>query len=329
MTVLPDVAKATARILLEYNLRPAQGERFQPTGFPSLGAAEFQTSKGMNLLVESAQSVANRLEAVAWDDAREDLVEVLDGLPYVATLVDGRATDSIREAHRLNSPYLVQGLKQKTDFLARAAIAGQKAKGKAAKGEEADESSGVDIRKLAAAVFRFDPNSILHGVFLEKIVGLARLTRVLSGFIEAEGVRPAQSGGVKNDRIDPKGQAKGGAEKGFGNVPFARTEYTADKITAYFSVDTALLSSYALGEDAERLLIALGLWKIQRFVSIGGRLRTACDLEVDGLTVKRPVDFALPTIGDLENVVREQIVRCAELGLFADPPKTVVPYPAE
>jgi CRISPR-associated protein Csb1 len=329
VTVLPDRAKSTARILLEYSLKPTQGERFQPTGFPSLGAAEFQTSKGTSLLVESAQSVANRLEAVTWDDARMDLVEVLDGLPYVATFVDGRATDSIREAHRLNSSYLVQGLKLKTDFLARAAIVGQKAKGKAAKGEDADESSGVDTRKLAAAVFRFDPNSILHGVFLEKIVGLARLTRVLSGFVEAEGVRPAQSGGVKNDRIDPKGQAKGGAEKGFGNVPFARTEYTADKITAYFSLDAALLSSYGLGEDAERLLTALGLWKIQRFLSIGGRLRTACDLEAQAVTVKRPVGFELPTIDVLETVIREQIARCTELGLFASPAKTVVPYPAE
>ncbi|MGP6188502.1 MAG: type I-U CRISPR-associated RAMP protein Csb1/Cas7u [Vulcanimicrobiaceae bacterium] len=329
MTVLPDLTKATARILIECDLRPVQGERFQPTGFPSLGAAEFQTSTGTSLLVESAQSLANRLEAVAWDDAREDLVAALDKLPYVAAVVDGRATDSIREAHRLNSPYLIQGLKLKTDFLARAEIAGQKAKGKAAKAEEADESSGVDIRKLAAAVFRFDPNSVLHGVFLEKIIGLARLTRVLSGFIEADGVRPAQSGGVKNDRIDPKGQSKGGAEKGFGNVPFARTEYTADKITAYFSLDTALLASYGLGDDAERLLIGLGLWKVRRFLEVGGRVRTACDLDVREIKVTRPVDFELPATAELEGIVREQIARCTQLGLFAVPPKTIVPYPAE
>jgi len=329
VSVLSDVLEAAPRILIECELAPLQGERFQPTGFPSLGAAEFETSSGMSLVVESAQSMANRLEAVTWDDARGDLVEFLDGLPYVATFVDGRATDSIREAHRLNSPYLIQGLKQKTDFLARAEIAGQKAKGKAAKAEDADESSGVDIRKLAAAVFRFDPNSVLHGVFLEKIVGLARLTRVLSGFIEARGVRPAQSGGVKNDRIDPKGQAKGGAEKGFGNVPFARTEYTAAAVTAYFSLDTALLASYGLGTEPERLLISLGLWKIRRFLEVGGRLRTACDFDVRSTEVKRPSGFAMPSTADFEAMTREQIARCTKLGLFAEPAKTVVPFPAE
>jgi CRISPR-associated protein Csb1 len=328
VSVLSAVVSAP-RILIECDLQPMQGERFQPTGFPSLGAAEFESSTGTSLLVESAQSIANRLEAVAWDDARGDLVACLDGLPYVAALVDGRPTDSIREAHRLNSPYLIHGLKLKTDFLARAEISGQKAKGKAAKSEEADESSGVDIRKLAAAVFRFDPNSVLHGVFLEKVVGLARLTRVLSGFIEANGVRPVQSGGVKNDRVDPVGRNKGGAEKGFGNVPFARTEYTARAITAFFSLDTALLGSYGLGEDAEQLLVSLGLWKIRRFLQVGGRLRTACDFDVRTTNVTRPSGFVLPSIAELEATMREQIARCSRAGLFADPSKTVVPYPAD
>ena len=39
--------------------RPVQGDRFQPTGFPSLGAATYQTKDGVKLLVESAQSMAN------------------------------------------------------------------------------------------------------------------------------------------------------------------------------------------------------------------------------------------------------------------------------
>ncbi|MGH7706947.1 MAG: type I-G CRISPR-associated RAMP protein Csb1/Cas7g [Vulcanimicrobiaceae bacterium] len=318
-----------SRVLIEAALRPVQGARFQPTGFPSLGAAEFRVGERTDLLVESAQSVANRLEAVAWDDARGDLAENLAGLPYVATSVDGRPTDSIREAHRLNSPYLIHGLKSETDFMTRAGISGKKAKGKAATTDEADESSGVDIRKLAAAVFYYDPNSVLHGVFLEKVVGLARLTRVLSGFIEARGVQTAQSGGVKNDRIDPKGKGKGGAEKGFGNVPFARTEYTAHEITAYFSLDLALLRSYGLGNAAESLLAALGLWKVRRFLELGGRLRTACDFEVRAIAVTRPTDFELPSTAELETVLAEEIKNCRTAGNFANPPVTVVRYPAE
>lgn len=57
----------TNRLLLTVRLRPLQGDRFQPTGFPSLGAATYQTRSGAKLLVESAQSMANRLEATCWD----------------------------------------------------------------------------------------------------------------------------------------------------------------------------------------------------------------------------------------------------------------------
>ena len=59
----------THRILFNIPLRPIQGDRFQPTGFPSLGAATYQTKDGTKLLVESAQSMANRLEATLWDEA--------------------------------------------------------------------------------------------------------------------------------------------------------------------------------------------------------------------------------------------------------------------
>ena len=45
------------RLLLTIPLRPLQGDRFQPTGFPSLGAATYKTSQGQKLLVESAQSM--------------------------------------------------------------------------------------------------------------------------------------------------------------------------------------------------------------------------------------------------------------------------------
>lgn len=321
-------ALGASRILIEVELRPVQGTRFQPTGFPNLGAAEFRAPNGKtNILVESAQSMANRLEATAWDENVGDLVECMRGLPYVATSVNGRETDSIREAHRLNSPYLYPGIEEMLQK--RAGVTARKKK---TSGDEA-ESSGIDIRELAKAVFYLDPNAVLHGVFLEKLLGTARLTRVISAFIEATDSNAAESGGVKNDRVDPSGKSFGGAAKGFGNVPFARTEYTAKKIVAYFSVDTTLLRSYNLGADAERLLVALALWKIRRLLEIGGRLRTACDLEpmeeLDSLRASRPKDWQPPSLGDLERVIRESIGRCASAGLFAAPPKTVVAFTAK
>src|SRR5579875_670414 len=61
------------RLLIEAKLKPLQGTRFQPTGFPNLGAATYQGPGGVDmLLVESAQSMANRLEAVCWDEVNDD-----------------------------------------------------------------------------------------------------------------------------------------------------------------------------------------------------------------------------------------------------------------
>lgn len=75
------------RLLLEAELRPVQGARFQPTGFPDVGAGVYTLPNGKEqLLVESAQSVANRLEAACWDETENDLVPELRGLPYVESM---------------------------------------------------------------------------------------------------------------------------------------------------------------------------------------------------------------------------------------------------
>jgi CRISPR-associated protein Csb1 len=302
---------ARPRFLVEAQLHPLQGSRIQPTGFPNLGAAEFQGPDGVSMLiVESAQSMANRLEAIVWDDAVNELVAPLRGMPYVRTDVDGTETDSIREAHRLNSPYL--GAIHAT-IRERAGI-------------KADGSNAVDRQKLAAAVFYYDPNAIIHGVFLEKITGLARLTRSLSAFIEASGARLVTSGGVKNDRVDTTGKLYGGAAAGFGNIPFARSEYSADHITAYFSLDSALLHSYRLGEPAERFIALLSLWKIAALLESGLRLRTACDLEPTNVTTNIAALDVFPARQAIEAEIPASIAACAAAGLFADPPTTTVEF---
>ena len=98
------------RLLLEVPLKPLQGSRFQPTGFPDLGAATYEHNQVSMLLVESAQSMANRLEGVCWDEASDDLVAPLNGLPYVKVAAAGQVTtNSILESHRINSPYILEG----------------------------------------------------------------------------------------------------------------------------------------------------------------------------------------------------------------------------
>lgn len=301
------------RLLLKAALQPLQGTRFQPTGFPDLGAATYDGPDGKKmLLVESAQSMANRLEAVCWDTVANDWVAPLQGLPVVK--VKDKAgkplTNSVLEAHRLNSPYILEG-KDKS-FL------------ETLKKELAIAEKGiVDIGKLAATLLKYDTNALLHGIFLAKkeiAGGRMRLPRALTAFIEAEGVNVAASGGVKNDGVDPSGDTA----KGFGNVPFHRDEYTGH-ITVFFNLDLALIRGFGLGDDVTNLLIALALFKIQKFLRDGLRLRTACDLEVIGtLTVQRPDGFSIPTLDELEKELPGLITAAA--GNFATPATTTVTY---
>lgn len=276
------------RLLIEADLRPIQGTRFQPTGFPDLGAAEFDGPDGQRmLLVESTQSMANRLEAVCWDEVADDWVEPLKGLPVIRVVdAHGRPlTNSVLEAHRTNSPYILEGKDSSVMDLLKRELACM-------------EEGAVNLRKLASVLLRYDTNALLHGVFLAKsdlAGGRLRLPRVLSAFIEAEGVTVAHSGGVKNDAVNPSGDTS----KGFGNVPFARTEYVAPNITAFFNLDLAQLRALGLGQEAEALLMALALFKIRRFLETGLRLRTACDLEVVTVRATRPADFTLPATDEL------------------------------
>jgi CRISPR-associated protein Csb1 len=130
---------------------------------------------------------------------------------------------------------------------------------------------------------------------------------------------------VKNDRVRATKGAEGQtAKEGFGNVPFHREEFCGE-ITAYFTLDLALIRGFGLGAAVEQLLIALALFKIQRFLRDGLRLRTACDLELQGaIQVKRPAGFTLPALKEIEDALPELIKAAA--GGFAQPPQTTVKF---
>lgn len=293
MEEIYNLLRNESRLLMEVALKPLQGERFQPTGFPDLGPARYTTPDGIEmLLVESSQSVANRMELACWDETKDDLIEGLEGLPYIKLFKDGvHLTNSILEAHRINSEYIMKGSSTfKEEFI-----------------KEIDYKDDLPINwsKFVRGLLKYDINSIIHGVFLEEISGRLRIARALTGFIEAKDVIVVESGGVKFSRVKPQ------AKKGEGNVPYHRTEFVAKNITAYFNLDLALLRSYAFEEEVTELMVYLSLFKILRFLSTGLRLRTACDLYIkDSLVIKKPakLDNKLK-LGD-ENKVLE---KCSEL----------------
>ena len=307
------------RLLFEIPLKPLQGARFQPTGFPSLGAATYQTSGGTNLLVESAQSMANHLEMTVWDTAKQDVRQELEGISHVRVTRKGEfLTDTILESHRVNSPYILTSSDR--TFL----DAFLKTLKMELGGKTVEENEGLINRHgLARSLLKFDCGSLLHGCFLSnnrikleegggKNVSLAggrlRVARALTAFIEADGVRVAPSGGVKNDRVNPSGIA----EEGYGNVPFARDEYTAERITLYVNLDLAQIRGYGLGDSAECLLILMSLYKLRMLTSEGLRLRTACDLgtEKHDIHATMPKGWVLPALESLEKDLQSAITDC-------------------
>ena len=303
------VLESEPRLLAEAALKPVQGDRFQPTGFPNLGHAVYESpdGQGRTVLVESAQSMANRLEAVCWDEVADDWVAPLKGLPYVK-VVDKEGivrTNSVLEAHRINSEYIARAeefkiIKDKIGF---------------------EKGKPFDVRgQLVPALLEFDINSLLHGVFLEEIAGVIRLPRSLSAFIEAENASLATSGGVKFNRVDPS------LREGQGNVPYHRNEWVAGRITAYFNLDLRQLRAFGLGAEVERLLILLAFFKIRRLLAEGLRLRTACDLDLACLTVTRPEGFELPPLADIEAELPERIEAVGASGLFGERRVLTVTY---
>lgn len=289
-----------SRLLLTVPLHPVQGDRFQPTGFPSLGAATYQTKDGPKLLVESAQSMANRLEATCWNITTNQPVEALAGISHV-TVYRKKAflTDTMLESHRINSPYILEGKDKTFHNAIKEELGGL-------------EEGPIDRKKLAEVLLKYDVGSLIHGVFLAKkelAGGRLRIARALSAFIEASGVSIAASGGVKNDHVNPSGDTKAG----FGNVPFSRDEYVADQIDCHINLDLAQIRGYGLDKKAQDLLVLLALYRVRKLLDGDLRLRTACDLEPrdrSNLVSSRPAGYTLPALPEIDAAVRTAIGAC-------------------
>lgn len=200
-----------SRLLVEATLHvaPGSGGRFQPTGFPDLGPALYkgvrpasnrenathETETVDMLLVESVQSMANRLEEVCLHG--EDYNTDCQGIPYVRVLDGHRGntflTSSVREPHRLGSPYVLGKKPAWTDY-----------KREFERSLNANKNRPVHVWKMAPEIFTRDPGCVLHGVFLDDIDGRIRLPRLVSGYIEASSPNQANSGGVHRGEVTAK-----------------------------------------------------------------------------------------------------------------------------
>lgn len=321
---------ANGRILVECELEPVQGTRFQPTGFPDLGPAVYTRPDGTTMiLVDSPQAVVNHLESHCLTPDGLGFVDELKGLSMVVVKNSGNdfVTNSVLEGHRIASPYVL-GDKERTKV-----------------GEAFDELDKKknplgDMVKIRKKIFKYDVNSLLHGAWLSRTgEGRIRITRALSAFIEGYNASAAEYGGVKRDHVttsvrssegeddktDNRGEGAGGdASSGMGSIPYHRVDYTA-KIKAYFSVDLALIQSYNLGTSEGQLIEVLALWKIRKFLDSAYRPRTACDLAVVKGSIKTDPESALPDADELAERLRRLIGECKD-SLGGDGAVTTVQY---
>src|SRR6266536_3708976 len=256
-------------LVIRAQFSPVAGlERFQPAGFPEIGPVFYDrplheggsTKAEKICIVDSAASMANHLETVCLaSEFDSGLHPDLDGLPYVACETDAAANGksrrtaftTFREGHRLASDYFLDGL--------------------------LDTGEGTTVRfrehlrrkfelvEIAAnkkyfifpetwwsifeTIFRYDPNSLVHGVLFAK--EQIKISRALSASLEAYGAARVGRSGVKFDRI---------GKTTSGQPIFAVEDETAREIVGTFIIDLALIRSYGrngngLNDTQKRLLL--------------------------------------------------------------------------
>jgi CRISPR-associated protein Csb1 len=292
------------RIVLKATYSPTVGSMFQPTGFPDLGPAEFERPDANGgthkaLLVESVQSLTNHLESTAWDHATERPAEVIGDLPYVEVRdKDGQGflTSSRLEPHRLAGAYV-----------RNSSLDGNGMVDVVTKRLGLQKGVPVDWRGVYAGIFGLDPLCLVHGVFFSdpkwRDFGNPKVRRAVTAVMEAHDVRPVVSGGVKRDDVNPTTGESRTSSEGYGFVPFGRTEYTAERIELGVAVDVEQIRGYGLSEAETNLLLAVALWEIRTLLDHPLRLRTACDLDLDRVEVRRPSGWELPSADDLASEI--------------------------
>lgn len=282
------------RLVLKSNLEPCDSSLIQLPTFQDIGFSIYTvpTNGTQNAIVDTHASVANRLEAAIWDSENHMPIACCAKVPYVQVVKTNGALliSSQEESHRLNSPYLFKS--KLPDGTVLEDVLG-----------EALQSTEGDRHAIARVFAQYDPLSLLHGTFMSFSKKFSvndspvKVTRSLSGFIEAFNVVAAEYGNQRFDRISSKQKKDDGSggygksDQGYGTLQASATLWTCEQIKASFFLDIDLLRSYGLGDVFVDWAIAVSLLKIWRFLDRGLRLRSKCNLVTSG---DEPLEITAP-----------------------------------
>lgn len=291
----------------------------QPTGFPDIGACIFKDAHGqVRCLVESEQSMANRLEGVCMTDADEWVEPWRSALPLIEVVdnAEQRIATNLTEPHRIASSYILEGKINGTEFrqILWRTIGMQ--------GAGSNTSLPLTGRaRLDKVIFAFDPSALLHGYqFVQtSFVGM-RQPRILHARIEATlgGDEELNYAMEKVDQIDPKPRPTRPGE-----IPNSKGQSIAGKsriiwkdITATFELDLLALKHLHLDENQKKFLLGLALWKIGAFLSdqpsfdprsrqtLGAlRLRSDCHLKFESFVSGDAVMTKIAELNDPSDLI--------------------------
>ena len=213
------------RVLISAELHLANGSFFQPTGFPDIGACIYTDGKGKRrCLVESEQSMANRLEAVCMKAPGVWREPLAGKLPVIRV-----------EEDKKNNRLLATTSPNPTGWLrrtcSRAPSARQRSRRRGRHSRRSlKEHFGLDgdtwpldkRESLAQAVFALDPAAILHGFqFMQwEAVGL-RASRLLHARLRRLSPTTARStmGSSRSTASTPGRRQKKGATRARVSLP--------------------------------------------------------------------------------------------------------------
>jgi CRISPR-associated protein Csb1 len=258
------------------------GERFQPTGFPNLGAALYKASNYTKdkdgkitgetvsdfLLTESAQSLANWMEYLCLDPQNPCRYNNdCAGIPYVVVQETGTGgmtdlTSSLTEPHRLASDEIL-GASINGDSFDKVLIGLL----------GVNKQRPMHLPRIAKRLFYIDPACLLHGVFLEKLDGRIRFSRLLSATITAKHPAPVNAGGVMRGYVTIEGKEA--------SIPYGTQHFTSPEITLHLTFHSDSLNALGLDAQEEQFLAAFALYKINKLLTSFPRLRTACVFDSD------------------------------------------------
>jgi CRISPR-associated protein Csb1 len=253
------------RVVITAAFELTNGRFLQPTGFPDIDACIYRDKEGRRwCLVESEQSMSNRLEAVCMRSPGI-WVDDLKALPLIA-IRNGNGNllaTNLTEPHRIASSYVLDGKRAGNSTDMRALFEQKVELGNG--GDFWPMDKRVELEKL---VFALDPAALLHGFqFVQwKFVGL-RQTRLLHARLEAELADEPEVhyGMVKWDAIEPESTREVRANKGQSIA--AKSRIVPKEIAATFEIDVLGLKSLLLEEAQKKFLLGLALWKVGAFLA--------------------------------------------------------------